>query len=1177
MQKKLRISMLPAVNFPHYDFNHYLTPLHHEILQECNSPLKRHIRYNLLSSTLKVDIKIAKLSLDILNQSSKSCREITEKILYVIITEGKNNIREILKKLTKIFAMKGEQALGTCVDMQENFSLPVILEAIEAFYQITLLTTAPLSSISHFPPYEAAIRKLGLKLKNQPNNLEKINSIAPFKKQEHQPPAPLLKTVPANLLNALEKSFSLPHLIQTAISYLDFSLEKNQVEIETYKSFFSKVKKDSKLNESSKVALIKITILASRRKDSWGEKELCLAELEEILAEAQHIYEKWGEETLQIFYEATRVHFSIRLEHIIHIFKHMHILAEDLQIAEQAFELLDCYSNCQLSPDQFLEKLEQLAPTTPMNAAILEKDIKNVLVRFKKDDGHVHFCLPDVHLKTITKQFSLIQGLCHKWKHLQLEELISLAHKIRFHPQPNYSDILKIMAIGHLALKIKFQIELHSIQTLTVLGLLAHETSCIAQVKTGEGKSLIVTLLAFVLAMQNKSVHVISSSQNLARRDQQQAAKFFNIFAISSSHICKNEPEANSFKANILYGTATDFEFAVMREMLYFKPLFPQHSEHNLFKRFNYAIIDELDNLTIDTAANSARLGNAAEIHFNWVYKPIFAFVKANYTKSLFKDESLQQLKEFLKEYSNGKFSSQVHQLGNRQLKNWLKSAFKALFVLQENIDYVVDAKSGEDKKKILIVDAINTGRIHKHSRWSHGLHEFVEIKHSISPAKETITPISLSHPAFYEMYNCLYGLTGTLGSQIERETLRKIYQVETFDVPTQKPVLRKDFPLVAVDTNELHLQTIIEKIQQFKQTNRPLLVLCPTIHASKVLGEMLIKNNISHRMLNEIQTEKEEDILAVAGLPGALTIATNNAGRGTDIRLDPESLERGGLHVILTFYPNSDRVEYQARGRAGRQGQKGSSEIIISLENLPHLLKCMQKIEVPRHEFIEHCLHYQRMREANFLKHEQIFQAEIERYCYTLVQEFFTFLHSFNALCNNEQILEKWADTLKNQKISKNHSPDIHTLSPTEQLIVKDILKLLQVDQAEQEQWKNLLKQIGAYIQAQILHTWSVKVYKKFSEMSGQLKIQEMIRAQEEVDWFIKIEKEDKNEEASNTLNKQISCIRNDKLALLKEEIKKLFEHHMALWKKYQDSSGLFFIEYIREMAKVSLKNIAP
>ncbi|MBS4171424.1 hypothetical protein [Neochlamydia sp. AcF95] len=212
--------MLPAVNFPHYDFNHYLTPLHHEILQECNSPLKRHIRYNLLSSTLKVDIKIAKLSLDILNQSSKSCREITEKILYVIITEGKNNIREILKKLTKIFAMKGEQALGTCVDMQENFSLPVILEAIEAFYQITLLTTAPLSSISHFPPYEAAIRKLGLKLKNQPNNLEKINSIAPFKKQEHQPPAPLLKTVPANLLNALEKSFSLPHLIQTAISYL---------------------------------------------------------------------------------------------------------------------------------------------------------------------------------------------------------------------------------------------------------------------------------------------------------------------------------------------------------------------------------------------------------------------------------------------------------------------------------------------------------------------------------------------------------------------------------------------------------------------------------------------------------------------------------------------------------------------------------------------------------------------------------------------------------------------------------------------------------------------------------------------------------------------------------------------------------------------------------------------
>lgn len=280
---------------------------------------------------------------------------------------------------------------------------------------------------------------------------------------------------------------------------------------------------------------------------------------------------------------------------------------------------------------------------------------------------------------------------------------------------------------------------------------------------------------------------------------------------------------------------------------------------------------------------------------------------------------------------------------------------------------------------------------------------------------------------------------------------------------------------------------------------------------------------------------------------------------------------------MILTFYPNSDRVEYQARGRAGRQGQQGSSEIIISLENLPHLVKYMQEIEVRRDEFIEHYLHYQRMREANFLKHQQIFQAEIERYCYTLVQKFFTFLHAFNALCNNERILEKWADTLKNQKISKNHLPDFHTLSPTDQLIVKDILKLLQVGHAEQGQWNNLLKQIGAHIQAQILHTWSVKVYKKFSEMSNQLKIQEMISAQEEVDWLIKIEKEDKNEEVFNALNKQISCIRNDRLALLKEEIKELFEHHMALWKKYQDSSGLFFIEYIRELAKVNLKNIAP
>ena len=238
-------------------------------------------------------------------------------------------------------------------------------------------------------------------------------------------------------------------------------------------------------------------------------------------------------------------------------------------------------------------------------------------------------------------------------------------------------------------------------------------------------------------------------------------------------------------------------------------------------------------------------------------------------------------------------------------------------------------------KKKVFIVD-LYTGRINIGSRWSYGVHEFVEIKENLIPEKESLTIASISHPSFYDNYNCIFGLTGTIGEINERNEIKEIYHLDSFDVPTNFESKKKILDKIIVDNKEQKYQKIISEIK--KNENRSILVILNTINETLEFSDKLKKIGIYNLLLNDIQNEKEEYILYYAGKPKSIVIATNAAGRGTDILLTKESLQNGGLYVIIGFFPENSRIEFQAIGRAGRQGQPGSAQIIFSKDEFKNI-----------------------------------------------------------------------------------------------------------------------------------------------------------------------------------------------------------------------------------------------
>lgn len=665
-------------------------------------------------------------------------------------------------------------------------------------------------------------------------------------------------------------------------------------------------------------------------------------------------------------------------------------------------------------------KIDLLLSRTP------SKENFNALIhRFKGNDQQVSFPLNKEEITLLERQFEVVQKLCEEKKALPLEALSSMALAIREKASKgplNEEDLLHLVAIGRLAMRIKFQRYPHPVQVMTVLAQLLFKKGALAQVKTGEGKSMIVALLAFVLSMQNKNTHIVSSSRSLADRDQRAFSGFFEAFGVATSSICTDSTATESFQAQILYGTASDFEFAVMREMLEGKQLFIEPpSEHPTHCRFPCVIVDEVDNLLIDTALNSARLSFSAEESYEWIYAPLVDFVKSTYTSNQeFKPADASRviaLKKYLQEYLGERYHERLVRLEDEQLRKWVDKAFTALFRLNENKDYIIASsklKEGDLERSIKIVDADNTGRIMQGSRWSKGLHEFVEVKHKIKVEKENLIPISMSHAVFYNMYHTLYGLTGTLGSSVEREEINAIYAIDSFDVPTHHVSKRVDQPTLILPSDVDQLEEIKKRVIALRNRGRPALILCETIYDSQKVQAFLRASSLVCETLNEVQVKEEADILAEAGQPGAVTIATNTAGRGTDIKLVEECIKKGGLHVILTFFADSLRVEQQAKGRASRQGEPGSTETILSAEKLG-FQNLSDLTDANRQQELLDRLVKQRQTRSRVMKHIHIYRAELERYCWLYVHKFFHNLaplkeSSKDATYSKEELIRNWS-----------------------------------------------------------------------------------------------------------------------------------------------------------------------
>ncbi|MCX7116183.1 MAG: hypothetical protein NTW08_09815 [Gammaproteobacteria bacterium] len=586
------------------------------------------------------------------------------------------------------------------------------------------------------------------------------------------------------------------------------------------------------------------------------------------------------------------------------------------------------------------------------HAAYLEKkypqrDIDAVMAAFSQTSEIVHTPLSAPELDKIKDEYLKIQAAGRAFGRLPKDKI-----KVSLYRHDKYTTLYLITEM----VRKHFKIAPYDTQLLSLLALLETPEKLkgrIAQIKTGEGKSTIIAMLAAFVAAQGHFVDVITSSGYLSIRDQEKYAPFFTALGLTSSHICYSGKELKKehFHAQILYGKNTDFEFAHMRDGIYNRKFRFSLKEGQLVPRTADAVIvDEADNLFLDTASSSARLAIPSHEHIEWIYAPLLAFGKLHLSKEQKPTHlHLPLLRHQLLTLEDEKYQEVVHGLSDGRLLKLLDSTREALFKTHENIHYVIKLARNDDgstEKQVVIMDYDNTGRASVGQRWSAGVHQLVEEKHGFKPKSESMTATSLTHANFFNDYRLIYGLTGTMGEPAERAEILNIYHVDAFDVPPHFPCHRQALPAKFDADTPAHYETILADILKTQQAGRPVLVLFKTVASSKAFSEFLASKSMRHQLLNEMQQENEDYLISRAGEAKMITVATNTAGRGTDIILSPESKANGGLHVVFTFFPNNLRVEEQGFGRASRQGQSGSWAMYLCAED-DHIKKLLRGVEL--------------------------------------------------------------------------------------------------------------------------------------------------------------------------------------------------------------------------------------
>ncbi len=455
-------------------------------------------------------------------------------------------------------------------------------------------------------------------------------------------------------------------------------------------------------------------------------------------------------------------------------------------------------------------------------------------------------------------------------------------------------------------------------------GIVLHEGN-IAEMRTGEGKTLTATMPVYLNAISGKGVHVITVNEYLSKRDATEMGQLYNWLGcsvgINNSEMSPDQ-KREAYKADIMYSTNSEIGFDYLRDNM------AVYKEDQVQRGLNYALVDEVDSILIDEARTPLIISGPGT-GTSKLYKQTDRFVKqlkkdVDYKIDL-ESKTVSLTDEGIKKAEKYFNLKNLYDPENTALTHHLDQALRANYIMLLDKDYVV--QDGE----VLIVDSF-TGRVMEGRRFSDGLHQAIEAKEGVEIQEENKTMANITYQNLFRMYNKLAGMTGT--AKTEQEEFREIYNMETITIPTNRPVQRKDEPDLLYPTLQSKFAAVVNRIKKLHAKGQPILVGTVAVETSEYLSQLLDKENIPHVVLNAKNHAKEAEIVKNAGQKGAVTIATNMAGRGTDIKLGPGVREIGGLAVIGTERHESRRIDNQLRGRSGRQGDPGLSQFYLSLED---------------------------------------------------------------------------------------------------------------------------------------------------------------------------------------------------------------------------------------------------
>ncbi len=458
-----------------------------------------------------------------------------------------------------------------------------------------------------------------------------------------------------------------------------------------------------------------------------------------------------------------------------------------------------------------------------------------------------------------------------------------------------------------------------------LLGGLAIHYGNIAEMKTGEGKTLTETMPTYLNALTGNGVHIVTVNEFLAKRDSEWMGNIFKSLGLSVGLNLREmtpEEKRQAYECDVLYSTNNEIGFDYLRDNMVVK------AKDRVQRKLNFCIVDEVDSILIDEARTPLIISGGSFDSVNLYLDADRAVKKLKAEEDYNVDEKTKNVS--LTEQGSNKVEkffnlSNLYDINNSSLVHHLNQALKANYGFKKDVDYVVQ----EDA--IIIVDQF-TGRLMHGRQFSDGLHQAIEAKESVTINQETRTMATITFQNLFRMYNKLSGMTGT--AKTEEEEFINIYNMYVIQIPTNKPLIRTDMQDLVYPTAVGKYKSIVNYIREIHETGQPILVGTISVETNEYLSSILRKENLKHEVLNAKNHEREAEIIAKAGQKGAITIATNMAGRGTDIKLSDEVKALGGLCVIGTERHESRRIDNQLRGRSGRQGDAGTSQFFVSFDD---------------------------------------------------------------------------------------------------------------------------------------------------------------------------------------------------------------------------------------------------